>query len=140
MGGSPLEKVILDACAVIAFFRDEEGADIVEGYLLDNQYDCMIHVVNLCEVYYDFYRGDGESAAIAVLDDLKWAKVTFRPDLSTEFWQQVGKYKATIARISLADCFALALAQQEKGVLVTSDRKEFQPVTSLNICPIKFIR
>jgi PIN domain nuclease of toxin-antitoxin system len=140
LGGSQLEKVILDACAVIAFFRDEEGAAAVEGYLTGNQYDCMIHSVNLCEVYYDFYRGDGESTAIPVLNDLQQAEVAFRPDLTMAFWQQAGKYKATIARISLADCFALTLAQQEDGVLLTSDRKEFEPVVNLNICPIEFIR
>ncbi len=29
-------KVILDACAVIAFFRGEVGADIVEEYFFSN--------------------------------------------------------------------------------------------------------
>ncbi len=92
MGGSQLAKVILDACAVIAFFREEEGASVVEGYLTGNQYNCMIHSVNLCEVYYDFYRGDGEATAIAVLNHLQQAEVAFRPDLTMDFWQQVGKY------------------------------------------------
>ncbi|NEP19607.1 MAG: type II toxin-antitoxin system VapC family toxin [Leptolyngbya sp. SIO4C1] len=133
-------KVILDACAVIAFFRDEAGAAVVESYLTGNQYDCMIHSVNLCEVYYDFYRSGGETATHDVLRDLQQAGVIFRQDLTIEFWQQVGKYKATIARIALADCFALTLANRENGVLVTSDRREFEPVVNLNVCPIEFIR
>jgi len=40
----------------------------------------------------------------------------------------------------LADCFALTLANREGGILVTSDRKEFEPVVHLNICQINFIR
>jgi hypothetical protein len=40
----------------------------------------------------------------------------------------------------LADCFALALANKLGGTVLTSDRKEFEPVRILNICPITFIR
>ncbi|QEI39804.1 hypothetical protein BMF77_00357 [Dolichospermum sp. UHCC 0315A] len=36
-------NIILDACALIAFFKNELGAEIVENYLSDNQYICMIH-------------------------------------------------------------------------------------------------
>jgi PIN domain nuclease of toxin-antitoxin system len=57
------KKVILDAGAVIAFFRGEVGADIVEEYFFSNDYDCLIHRINLCEVYYDFLRSGGEIVA-----------------------------------------------------------------------------
>ena len=63
-----------------------------------------------------------------------------RFDLSSNFWRKVGRYKAIIKRISLADCFALALASQEKATLLTSDRKEFEPIIALKICSINFIR
>jgi uncharacterized protein with PIN domain len=133
-------NVVFDACAIIAFFRDEPGAKIVEYYIASDQHNCMIHSVNLCEVYYDFYRSDGESFAESIVSDLQQARVVFRFDLTGEFWRQVGRYKATIARIFLADCFALALARRSDGILVTSDRREFEPVVNLNICPIEFIR
>ncbi|MEY3299318.1 MAG: hypothetical protein RLZZ597_2578 [Cyanobacteriota bacterium] len=133
-------KIILDACAVIAMVKNETGSEIVEAYLLDNQHHCMIHSINLCEVYYGFLRSDGEAFAKQIIQGLQQAGVAIRSDLTISFWQQVGHYKATINRISLADCFALALANQEKGLVLTSDRKEFEPVTRLNICPIEFIR
>ena len=133
-------KIILDACAVIAMVKNETGSEIVEAYLLDNQHRCMIHSINLCEVYYGFLRSDGEAFAKQIIQGLQQAGVAIRSDLTISFWQQVGHYKATINRISLADCFALALANQEKGLVLTSDRKEFEPVTRLNICPIEFIR
>ena len=94
----------------------------------------------VCEVYYDFYRSEGEQEAENIVKELVNIEVKIRYDLTSKFWRQVGKYKATIKRISLADCFALALANQEKGILVTSDRKEFEPVIPLNICQISFIR
>ncbi len=43
--------VILDACAVIAYLRDEEGADTVESALISEE--CCIHAINMCEVYKD---------------------------------------------------------------------------------------
>lgn len=133
-------KVILDACAVIALVKDETGAQIVEEYLLSSSHQCMIHNVNICEVYYGFLRSEGEEFTKQIIDRLQAFNVIFRDDLTLSFWQQVATYKAIIKRISLADCFALTLAHQENGVLLTSDRKEFEPVVSLNICDIQFIR
>jgi PIN domain nuclease of toxin-antitoxin system len=133
-------KVILDACAVIALVKDEAGAEIVEEYLLGNDYECMIHSVNLCEVYYGFLRSDGEEFTKEIINKLQNSNVSFRSDLTVDFWQQLARYKASIRRLSLADCFALTLANRELGLLVTSDRKEFEPVVPLNICAINFIR
>ncbi len=133
-------KVIMDACAVIALVKDEPGADVVEAHLLNDDHDCRIHSINLCEVYYGFLRSDGETFTQEIIRRLRQTNVSFRPDLTIDFWQQVGKYKGTIARIALADCFALTLAKQESEILVTSDRREFEPVVNLNICPIEFIR
>jgi predicted nucleic acid-binding protein len=42
-------------------------------------------------------------------------------------------------KLSLADCFALALAVRTGGTLVTSDH-EFDPVAALGLCPVLFIR
>ena len=133
-------KIVLDACAVIALVKNEQGADIVEEYLLNDDYECMIHGVNICEVYYGFFRSDSEAFAQEIVYKLQKSGVIIDDDMTMNFWQQVARNKATITRISLADCFALALASRESAVLVTSDRKEFEPVVPLNICQINFIR
>lgn len=52
----------------------------------------------------------------------------------------MGQYKADIRRISLADCFALALTKTMRGRLLTSDHHEFDKIVPLGICPITFIR
>lgn len=133
-------NIILDACAVIALFRGELGAEVVEQYLLNPECSCSIHAVNLCEVYYDFLKGDGVQEAERITQELIDAGVNVRSDLDDAFWRAIASYKATIRRISLADCFALALANKLGGTVLTSDRKEFEPVRILNICPITFIR
>jgi predicted nucleic acid-binding protein len=85
-------------------------------------------------------RSDGEVFAQEIVYKLQESGVIFDDDMTIDFWQQVARYKAMIIKISLADCFALAFASRESAVLVTSDRKEFEPVVPLNICQINFIR
>ena len=50
---------ILDACAMIAYLRGEAGADVVSAILIDSTHEPLAHALNLCEVYYDFYRASG---------------------------------------------------------------------------------
>lgn len=54
---------VLDACAMIAYLRDEPGADRVEALLLDKNNLCVAHAVNVCEVFYDFIRAEGNWGA-----------------------------------------------------------------------------
>ena len=131
---------IIDACAVIAFLTGEAGGAVVAGLLADPNNLCSIHAVNLCEVYYDAVRRTDASTARQDMAALLAGGLMLRTDLDTAFWQSVGELKINPGRLSLADCFALALAQQEKGTLVTSDHHEFDRIASLNVCPILFIR
>ncbi len=99
---------VLDACAIIAFFRNAPGADVVRIYILSPEQECAVHVINLCEVYCDFLRSSDEATAQRILNELREAGVFFRADIDQDFWQAAGRYKAAIRRISLADCFAIA--------------------------------
>lgn len=46
---------VIDASAPIAFLRNEPGAEAVANALARPQ-RCYAHALNLCEVYYDFWR------------------------------------------------------------------------------------
>jgi len=136
---------VLDACAMVAFLRGEEGADVVAEILLNE--DCMAHAVNLCEVYYDcLLRGDNESTAQELIADLKSLDLTFREDMDDQFWQMVASYKARIRKASLniplADCFVLSLAEREEATILTSDHHEFDLIFKKGFCfnDIRFIR
>ena len=51
-------KYVLDACAVIAFLNDEEGAQKVEQLLLQGERapdTLFMHEINLLEIYYGVY-------------------------------------------------------------------------------------
>lgn len=61
---------VLDASAMIAFLRDERGADVVAEALLDPDSRCYAHALNLCEVFYDFHRAAGPQEAAQALADL----------------------------------------------------------------------
>jgi predicted nucleic acid-binding protein len=60
--------------------------------------------------------------------------------MDAALWKIAGGYKAAIARVSLADCFAMALTQRLNAALMTSDRHEFDSIAAQGICPIRFIR
>jgi predicted nucleic acid-binding protein len=130
---------VLDACAMIAFLKGEAGADVVENALLDANSRCVAHAINLCEVYYDFHRAGGESAADGALADMKTLGLVERDDLDEPFWKEAGKLKAA-GKISLADCFAVALTNRVGGTLLTSDHHELDRIAAAGICSITFIR
>lgn len=124
---------------MIAYLRDEPGAAVVEESL-DGEEGCVAHVINLCEVYYDFIRSEDESTASEAMEDLKSSGVIPREDIDELFWRDVGRHKGNIRRISLADCFAISLTNRLGGELMTSDHNEFDPIAAQNICRVKFIR
>ena len=130
---------VLDACAMLAYLRNEAGANVVESALLDTNGQCIAHAINLCEVYYIFHRDSGESDADAAVADLKSVGVVERNDFGETFWKEVGKLKAG-GGISIPDCFAITLSKQLGGTVLTSDHKEFDPVAAAGICSITFIR
>jgi predicted nucleic acid-binding protein len=61
--------------------------------------------------------------------------------MDSAFWKEAGNLKAR-GRISLADCFAVALSAREDAILLTSDRHEFEPLRANPGFPAKvqFIR
>ena len=130
---------IFDACAMIALLRKETGEAVVAACLADNQSVCFAHALNLCEVYYDFYKAGGASVAELSISELKTLGVTERNDMDETFWKEVGRLKAN-HRASLADLCAVALTNKLAATLLTSDHHELDALHAAQICPIQFIR
>ena len=131
---------VLDAGAMIAFLDDEPGAEVIEVLLLDRDTICIAHAVNVCEVFYDFYRDHGEEIAQEQIRRIQDIGVEIRNDMDPAFWQQAGRLKVDPGGISLADCFLIALTQRVGGELVTADHHEMDRLVPLNLCPILFFR
>ncbi len=124
---------------MIAYLKDEDGAEVVERYLAGDE-ECIAHLVNLCEVYYEYLRDEDEEAATSVIEDLKGDGLEVRDDLDEPFWREVGRLKATPVRISLADCFLIALSNRTAARVVSSDHHELDAVAEQGICEVEFIR
>jgi uncharacterized protein with PIN domain len=132
---------IFDACAVIALLQQEPGAERVSALLEESGNRCLLHTLNLCEVYYDFLRRGDASLANALEGVLRSTGFELTDSLQpSSFWQTAGRIKAEMRRVSMVDCFAVALTIQERGILVTSDHHELDAVAAAKICSVEFIR
>jgi uncharacterized protein with PIN domain len=131
---------VFDACALIALLEDEPGAQSVEDLLQESANRCLVHAISVCEVYYDLCRrGDAEDAETleSLLTEYGLEVIEALP---SDLWRIAGKIKAEWRRVSLADCFALALTIREAGTLVTSDHHELDALAEAGVCQIRFIR
>ena len=131
---------VLDACALIAYLRREEGGDVARDLLLDPKKKFSVHALNLCEIYYDFVRTANTGIAENAIEIICEIGIHCVADMDEELWKNAGNLKASLKRISLADTFAISLAQRLHAVHVTSDHKEFDKVAKEKICKILFIR
>lgn len=136
----PVEEIyVFDACAVIALLQAEPGASVVGG-LLEENHRCLVHAINACEIYYDLFRREGVEVADGVREVLEGYGFEIVEELPFSLWKTAGMLKGAWKRVSLADCFALALALGKSATLVTSDHGEMDPLAQVGVCPILFIR
>jgi len=132
--------LVQDSSALILLLGGEPGGELVDSLLLDRGNTCVVHAVNLCEVYYDLVRRAGESRAKEVINRLIMAGVSIREDMDTDFWQDAGNIKAAHRHVSLADCICIALANRLGVEVWTCDHHEFEPAAQEKLCKVRFIR
>ena len=131
---------VFDACALIALADDEEGADLLEGYLDDENNECYVHALNFCEVFYHARRKGTDAEAKELIEGFLEIGLIERNDLDKTFWQEVGTLKAIHKKVSLADCCAVALANRLGATLITSDHHELETLADQGVCKISFFR
>jgi uncharacterized protein with PIN domain len=131
---------VFDACAVIALLDNEPGAAVVEALLADENNRCVIHFLNVCEVFYHVFRRADQERAGKLVDILESYGFELADALRPTLWQEAGQLKAVWRRVSLVDCFAVALTIEQGATLVTSDHHELDPLAQANLCPFRFIR
>jgi predicted nucleic acid-binding protein len=121
---------VLDSYALMAFFEDESGADLVRELILkaeENRVNLLMSVVNLGEVWYAIARTNSPEVADQYIGEIRGMAIEI-VDADWQLTRQAAAYKAS-GNISYADCFAAALAKAKKAELVTGD-KEFKPLES----------
>ncbi len=113
---------VLDSFALIAYLRDETGAEMVENLLVKAaQGNKPLHMteVNYAEVKYMTIRKDGKTAWDKAAEMLKSLPIEFHA-ADRVLADRAADFKSK-HRISLADAFAAALAKEKKAQLVTGD-------------------
>ena len=120
--------IVLDSWSVIAYLEDEASGEKVAGLIADaheNGVPLKMSVVNVGEVWYIIARETSETDADKSISELHELGIEVI-DADWSLAHQAAMYKSK-HKMSFADCFAAALAKQEKADLVTGD-KEFKEV------------
>jgi predicted nucleic acid-binding protein len=130
--------LVLDACALLAFFYGENGADVVEEKLKAaerQELTMYLHKVNFLEVYYKVMQKDSAKAHL-VYDTILKLPITVLPEISDDIFKEAARLKVQY-KISLADSIALAAASAMQVSILTCDHHEFGPVEQAE--HIKFV-
>jgi predicted nucleic acid-binding protein len=123
-----LKKSVLDSFAVLAFLFEEAGHQTVIALLeTAASEDDVVYVAapNWAEVRYIVERRNGRDEWLKARTSLLALPIEVRPASQT-LAELAGEIKAT-KKMSLADCFAAALAMDLKAQLYTGD-PEFHEV------------
>ena len=131
---------VLDSGAMIAYLGAEIGGDAIRKMIEEN--DCFLcaHAVNLCEVFYHFSRLHDVLVARRMMAALQNDGVQTRTDLDETICEDAAQIKAEWRRVSLADCFGVALSRRLNADFLTTDRSELTKLESAGIARITFIR
>jgi len=119
---------VLDSWSVMAYLEDEPAGEKVEAVIAGAHEDgvpLQMTVVNIAEVWYIMARQSSVAEADQSIAELRQLGIEF-VDVDWKLSLEAAKFKAK-GKISLADCYAAALAKENKADLVTGD-PEFKQV------------
>jgi len=122
---------LFDSHALLAFFQNEEGAEIVAEILqgaVKKGLDRFICVINLGEIIYITKRRFGDSKKLEVLARVHQLGLQVLP-VPQNLVFKAAEIKAQYP-ISYADCFALACAMEHSARVVTGD-PDFKKIAHL---------
>ena len=123
----PKPTHVLDTSALIVYLKKEMGYKLLVELFKKDEIFFSIHIVNLGELYYRFWRSDGE-----IKSEKAWSLILEMPIrivnlISESFIKRVARWKAT-QKILYADAFALAIAEEYGVPLITNDHQSFDPI------------
>jgi predicted nucleic acid-binding protein len=119
---------VLDSFALIAYFRDEPGAQTVEDLLVSagkKDDPLLMSDVNYAEVKYSIVKKNGADAWAEAAKVLEGLPIDFC-STTRSLADTAADFKSRL-KLSLADAFAAALAKEKKAEVVTGD-PEFKPL------------
>lgn len=112
-----MTNYVLDACAIIAIAKQEQGHEIVSSLFtkaLSNSANLFIHQINLLEVYNYISKYHNSIAADTMNEEIKKLPVTVLKDFNMKY---ASKFYVAY-KVPIADSIALAIAQEYNAILV----------------------
>ena len=137
-----MRTFVIDACALIAYLFDEDGSDFFERLLVkarNNEIEMIMHLVNLGEVYYDILKRNDAATARETYKYIRQLPIRFEDRISDQMIYKAGELK-TGYRMSYADSLAAAQTILANAELLTTDRKEFDPLKQAGVIRIRWLR
>jgi predicted nucleic acid-binding protein len=132
---------VLDACALIALFKEEPGADAVQRLIdqaIEGTVTLFMSRVNLIEVYYKFYRLWGEAVADVAFERIHKWPIHIQYTIDDAVFYEASRLKA-VYYLPLGDAIGLATAISLDGVFVSSDGELKEPEAAEH-APISWFR
>ena len=124
------KAIVLDSWAVMAYLGEESAGEKAAEIIAsahENKIPLKMSILNVGEVWYTMARRTSEHEADGVIDELRELGIEC-VDADWKITRVAAGFKSKY-QMSYADCFAAALAKEEKADLVTGD-KEFKEVES----------
>ena len=125
---------VLDACAIIALAKQEQGYETVASLFtkaINNKASLFIHQINLLEVYNYISKHHNSQAADAMSDEIKKLPITVVKDFNMKYASRF----FIAHKVSMADSIALATAQEYNAKLVTVDYHDMKPIERTDTHP-----
>lgn len=126
-----MKRYLLDTTALLTVRDNEPGADQVADLLYKSKKGfcrCLICFISLMEVLYRVWKDEDESAGWQAYEQCRSLPITIVHE-SRALLENAARIKAT-HRLSLADAWIAAAAQQEGAILIHKD-----PELSVLDCP-----
>jgi predicted nucleic acid-binding protein len=126
--------IVLDSWAIISYLGGEPSAEKVADIMADAHEEdipLLMTVVNAGEVWYILAREVSVAEADSSIRQLRQLGIKL-VDADWELAHAAAVFKSK-HKMSFADCFAAALAQNKRGVLLTGDPEFKQVGTQITI-------
>jgi predicted nucleic acid-binding protein len=125
---------VFDAWSIMAYLGGEEAGAEVEALVAESHESgrpLHMSVINAAEVWYAVARRTSDKTANQSLTEVGGLGIAFE-EIDMDLAMAAASIKAR-HKMSLADCFAAALAMKLKAELVTGDREFEQVVREVRI-------
>jgi predicted nucleic acid-binding protein len=132
-----VDKIVLDAFAVLTLLGKEKGYETVKGFLEEStrgKAKVYMNLINWGEVYYTLIKRGKKIEAEEFWDERKNFPIVF-VEPSTKRIKEASRIKGNCP-VSYADAFCIALAQELKARVLTGD-EEFRTIDGLRFIWIR---